>query len=132
MLHFLPGYEITNLLKQAYKILMPGGRIFISTSSPYVKLLTSHIESYEQKESSDAILWPGEIEDLRKYLPERDHKHNQSFGHVLTPKVLSKHLEKAGFKIISAKFSTRKLQAMAQMTDPRYAGKEDTIVIAEK
>ena len=132
VLHFLNGQEITDLLKQAYKILIPGGRIFISTISPYVNLLLSHIDTYEEKENSDNIEWPGEINDLRKYLPESDHEHNQKFGHVLTPKVLSKHLEKAGFEIVKAKFSTRKYQEIAQMTDERYAGKEDTIVIAVK
>jgi SAM-dependent methyltransferase len=132
VLHFLSGQEITDLLRQAYKILIPGGRIFISTISPYVNLLLDYIETYEENENSDNIEWPGEIDDLRKYLPDSDHKHNQKYGHVLTPKVLSKHLEKAGFKIVTAKFSTRKYQEIAQMTDERYAGKEDTIVIAVK
>jgi Methylase involved in ubiquinone/menaquinone biosynthesis len=132
VLHFLRGQEITDLLRQAYHILMPGGRIFISTISPYIKLLSNHIETYEENENSGGIEWPGEIADLRKYLPSRDHKHNQKFGHVLTPRVLSKHLEKVGFEIMTAEFSTRTYQEITQMTDARYAGKEDTIVIGVK
>ena len=61
-----------------------------------------------------------------------DQKQNQIFGHVLTPKVLSAHLEKAGFKIVRAEYSTRPYQAIAQMTDERYAGKEDTVIVAVK
>ncbi len=132
VLHFLSGEEITALLEQAYNILMPGGKIFISTISPYVKPLLNYIETYEQHENADNVEWPGMIDNLRQYLPEAAHKHNQKSGHVLTPKVLSKHLKKAGFEIETAKFSTRKYQEVAQMTDERYAGKEDTIVIAVK
>ena len=49
VLHFLTPEQITRTLKELFRILKPGGKVFIIAITPYVKRFESFIPQYKQR-----------------------------------------------------------------------------------
>src|ERR1700722_10082257 len=57
VLHFLPPQTIEKAFKEIFTCLKEGGRLFITTSSPYQRALSSFAFIYEKKRFFEE--WPG-------------------------------------------------------------------------
>jgi SAM-dependent methyltransferase len=66
VLPFLTGEEIEAGFKKIYNWLVPGGKIFVVSFTPYIDHVSSYIPVYETKKSNN-IPWAGYIQDLSKY-----------------------------------------------------------------
>jgi SAM-dependent methyltransferase len=64
LINYRTYQEVTKALKQAYKILKPGGRIYAVMLSPYVKGFAHFIPEFE-KRIKDKQPFPGYVENLR-------------------------------------------------------------------
>lgn len=97
VLHFLEGDEIDEGLGKIYDWLVPGGKIFIVTCSPYVQSLKEWIPIYEER-LAQGIHWPGLVQDFPSLCPEM--KQNlPPFLHVIDQKAMTAALVRAGFLI---------------------------------
>jgi len=66
VLPFLNGQEIEDRFQKIYEWLVPGGKLFVVSFTPYIQHVASYIPLYEQKKSQD-LAWAGYISDLSKY-----------------------------------------------------------------
>lgn len=103
--HFLTGDEIDKGLEKIYKWLVPGGKLFIVTCSPYVKSLKNFISIYEDR-LAQGLSWPGQIEDYASLCPEMPNL--PLFFHVIDHKIMLNALTRAGFKIEKMTFVDRR------------------------
>lgn len=126
VLHFLSGEKILTALHQLWKWLKPEGHLYITVSSPYQGTLHKFIPLYE-KRVKKGVTWPGRIEDIRAYIPQRA-EDLPLFNHVLTPDVLKRALKQAHFEILECGFFSRKNLPQ----DIAYQGQEYTGAIAQR
>lgn len=98
LFNFLTGREIMVGLKKIFDWLIPGGKLFIISGSPYAKNIRRFIPEYE-KRSREGVKWPGEIDDLSLYSDDPTTKELPAFIHLLDDRVLKTALEEAGFLI---------------------------------
>ena len=66
VLPFLSGQEIEQGIEKIYNWLVPGGKLFIVSFTPYIDHVSSFIPVYEQRKNRN-MEWAGYIEDLSKY-----------------------------------------------------------------
>ena len=126
VLHFLNGKELEQAAKLMYKWLLPGGKVFITVDSPYMKAWKKFIPVYEKRKKLKEE-YPGLSYDLKKYNPERAKTIN-GFFHFLDPDILVRVFKLAGFHINSAHFIDR-----PDYPDVlRYDGRESVMLIATK
>lgn len=95
--HFLRGEEIELGLQKIFRWLIPGGKVFIVTATPYLGNLTEFVSLYE-KRWSEGCPWPGYVEDFGFNAPGLSHNLNP-FLHVMDERPLRRALEAAGFII---------------------------------
>lgn len=69
VLHFFSPHIIERVFQEIFFCLKPGGRLFLTTSSPYQRVLVPFIPIYEKKRLYDP--WPGYIADIGYYVPHR-------------------------------------------------------------
>jgi SAM-dependent methyltransferase len=96
--HFLTADEMERALDKIKSWLVPGGRLYIVTMSPFHYNLPGFSLEYERRwEAGDC--WPGIIHNMHDYAPHiADYTTN--FLHVMDEKVLTKALEKRSLKAI--------------------------------
>lgn len=97
-LQFLKGEDIVQGLKKCFAALVPGGKIYVTTTSIYLSWLKSFIPCYK-KRVNDNIGWPGEIENFLDYAPDIAKDTISNFFHVLTKQELKTILSDIGFII---------------------------------
>lgn len=123
-LHFLTGQDIDLTARKMFAWLVPGGRAFLVTDSPYVGPWWQRAPEYERRKQA-GDLWPGFVADYRSLLPPGvnpdDHP---SFINPLDPDVLRRVATSAGFEVLEARFLRG---GGAQATGREHAG-----VIARK
>jgi SAM-dependent methyltransferase len=125
VLHFLSPLRIEKALKNIFLSLKPGGKLFLTTSSPYQRALSAFTPLYEKKK--DIEEWPGYIEDIAVYVPHRAHllpKENV----VFCPTELTRLISKFGFRVLQATFFSRENMPLDLTLD----GREYSGVICEK
>jgi len=125
VLHFLTGNEIDLGLKKIYDWLMPGGKLFIVTCSPFVKSLIAFMPTYEERVKNKER-WPGQIEDYASLCPEMPNL--PLFFHVMDHKVMQEALKRAGFEIEKLTFVDRR----ATIPSIGLDGKESIGIVAVK
>jgi len=104
VLHFLPPQTIVKAFKEIYACLKKGGRLYLTTSSPYQRSLVDFAPLYEQKLNHEE--WPGDIPDISKYVPQRAHLLPRR-NIVFCIQELSRLALKFGFHVHEAVFFSR-------------------------
>lgn len=125
VLHFFSPNRIEKVFQELFFCLKPGGRLFLTTSSPYQGVLSSFIPVYEQKRLVEE--WPGYIPDISKYVPHRAHllpKENI----VFCIHELRRLASKFNFHIVEATFFSRESIPLDLSLD----GREYSGIICEK
>lgn len=125
VIHFLPASLIEKALGNLFMCLKEGGRLFVTTSSPYQKALSPFHPIYEMKKLIDE--WPGYIQDIGEYVPHRAHllpKENI----VFCKDELSRLVSKFNFQVRTSLFFSRE----PIPEDLALDGREYSGVICEK
>jgi SAM-dependent methyltransferase len=71
VLPFLKGEEIEDRFQKIHDWLVPGGKLFVVSFTPYIEHVASYIPIYEQKKSQN-VEWAGYISDLSQYSFDND------------------------------------------------------------
>jgi ubiquinone/menaquinone biosynthesis C-methylase UbiE len=104
LFHFFDGDRIRTSLTKFYRWLKPGGRVFLVNDAVYRTIFVPLIPVYE-KQIAAGDEWPGFIKDVGSCIPE--YLHPETFPKTMNfmdPTVLSRELNRAGFKIVTAGF----------------------------
>lgn len=125
VLHFLPPLIIEKTLKEIFFCLKKGGRLFITTSSPYQRVLLPFVYLYEKKRLVEE--WPGYIHDIAEYVPHRTHMLPKK-NIVFCVEELKRLAAKFGFHVRTATFFSRD----GIPPDLRLDGREYSGLICEK
>jgi len=125
VLHFYRPDEIRKVFQEIFFFLKPGGRLFLTTSSPYQRVLLPFVPIYETQRLTNE--WPGYISDIAQYVPHRAHllpKENI----VFCIHELCRLASKFNFHVIEATFFSRE----GIPEDLSLDGREYSGVICEK
>jgi SAM-dependent methyltransferase len=125
VLHFYRPPEIGKVFKEIFFSLKPGGRLFLTTSSPYQRVLSPFVPIYETQRLVEE--WPGYISNIADYVPHRAHllpKENI----VFCIHELGRLASKFNFHIIEATFFSRE----GIPEDLSLDGREYSGIICEK
>jgi SAM-dependent methyltransferase len=105
VLHFFDGDLLTASVQRAYDWLVPGGRIFVTAETPYLKNLQIFTRVYEERKKAGSQ-WPGFLDDVQSMVPRRG-AHLPKTMHFLDPDVLSRVFTESGFRIDEATMFAR-------------------------
>lgn len=98
MAHFLKGEEIELGINKIHNWLIPGGKLYFVSLSPYHHLLREKFLPIYKQRFKDGDKWPGIITSMQEYNPsEKDDIPN--FLHVFDIEIMSALLERHGFAI---------------------------------
>jgi len=99
LLHYLNGADTEKGLKSCFRALKHSGKLYINTSSIYFSIFKAFVPIYEAN-SVKGSKWPGEINDLQKYVPEHENRgqHSDNF-HVHKIEDFKKLLLRLGFVV---------------------------------
>jgi SAM-dependent methyltransferase len=107
VIHFLLGEEVRLVLKKMHRWLIPGGRLFMVTDTPYTGFWSSTAPEYEKRKAAGDE-WPGLIEDISVLLESGAVPEGMlSYLNPMDPDVLVRECERAGFDIVEAGFTGR-------------------------
>lgn len=123
--HFMTGEQIDRGLKKIYEWLVPGGKLFIVTCSPYISVLQPFVPIYEERWSKGE-LWPGFVDNYRSY--RKTHQNVPNFIHVMDERPMRAALKRAGFEVETMTFVDRRETIPTLALD----GRESVGVIAVK
>lgn len=98
VLHFLRAEEIENGLPLLLSWLKPGGKLFLTSITPYIRTLKNFLPIY-QKRKQEKQIWPGQVEEVKNYCNHPSMEANPDFIHLLEPDILECSFVKAGFCI---------------------------------
>lgn len=105
VLHFFDGFRIRQMLYNAYRWLMPGGRLFLVAETPYQRTVESFISTYERRKA-EGRHWPGLIHDINSYASNTSGS-IPSMVHFLDDQILRRELNRAGFLVKQSKLFAR-------------------------
>ena len=105
VLHFFPPDVLTKALNVIFNWLVPGGKAFIVTDTPYLRNLSRFIGLYEQRVASGDP-WPGFHANLHELAPEYAGKLPPTL-HLLDERVLARVSTEIGFKVEKVQFIDR-------------------------
>jgi len=107
VLHFLPGDEIEASVRNMYRWLKPGGRLFLVADTPW-GIWRNFIPTWEENQTK-AARWPGHMEKPVNYLPYKPSADDVGppLMNLLDPKLLTRTCEEAGFVVQRAGFIDR-------------------------
>ena len=104
LFHFFDGDRIRASLTKFYRWLKPGGRVFLVNDTVYRTIFKPLIPVYEARIAAGDE-WPGFIGDVGSCIPE--YLHPERFPKTMNfmdPTVLTRELNRAGFKVVTAGF----------------------------
>ncbi len=133
VLHFLDPKEMNIALKNIYKSLKPGGRVFIITLTPYVNRYKSFIPEFEKRLKAGET-YPGYVPSLHPYAnPEvttTEQLRNITIEQFmfLNDTVLHRIFSNAGFNVLESRHTPLRYTSETWQLD----GRENVILIAEK
>ncbi len=107
VLHFLPGDEIDQSVRNMYRWLKPGGRLFLIADTPW-GIWRNFIPTWEENEAGGAR-WPGHMDKPINYLPYKPSADDVGppLMNLLDPKLLTRTCEEAGFVVERSGFVDR-------------------------
>ena len=131
VLHFFSPEQFQRALKISYDLLRSGGRIYIVTSSPYLKSLQNLSAMFEYKKKR-GYRWPGyldgQTDKVSHYFPSAKNRYPESMNFV-DPDILTREVELAGF---SVKRPAYYLTDIALPKEHLLDGRELVGIVAEK
>src|SRR5262245_58965519 len=104
LFHFFDGNRLRRSLIKFYRWLKPKGHLFLVNDAVYRNIFKPLIPVYE-KQIAAGDEWPGFIEDVGSCIPE--YLHPETFPKTMNfmdPIVLTRELNRAGFKVVTAGF----------------------------
>ena len=126
ILHFLDGPNLRDALQYFANWLKPGGKLFLVADTPFVKCLEPFMPKFLQR-LQEGEAWPGYIEDISKYVPDRAKDIPTAF-HALEPILLTREVYRAGLIVEEARLFSRP----DYPDDLRNDGRESVGIIATK
>jgi SAM-dependent methyltransferase len=107
VLNFLRGDEIEIGLRQVWRWLKPGGKVFSNSGTPYAGNIRNFIPIYEARKRQ-GLRWPGEEEYIQRFSSHPTVAELPGFLHLLDADVLRQAFESAGFAVVAAEMYLRK------------------------
>lgn len=104
--HFFDGPTIEFAAKLLFQKLLPKGKVFIVTETPFLKNFSTFIPTYLERKA-EGEKWPGFISDVKAVAPERAVLLPPTI-HFLDPDVLTRVFKEAGFEIERCEMIARK------------------------
>lgn len=98
VMHFLTPEGVGVTLRKMFCWLEPGGKVFLSTDSPYFGYWASKAADYEARRLAGDP-WPGYIEDVAAHFEEAHVVGGPSLINALDPDVFRRECEAAGFVV---------------------------------
>jgi len=95
VLHFFEGPKIEHAARTLFNWLMPGGKVFVTCETPYLKNLQGFQDEYQRRVQAGEP-WPGWIENFSKYDTHRA-KILPRQMHMMDETVLCRIFTDAGF-----------------------------------
>jgi len=126
VLHFFDGATIDDSAETLYKWLKPGGKVFITAETPFLRNLQTFHGVYQMRKLN-GVKWPGWIDNFALYDPARA-KALPKHMNLLDSDILTRVLEKAGFVIERTSYISRD----SFPKDIRWDGRESVGIIAVK
>lgn len=103
-LHFLLPRDIELTVRKMFDWLLPGGRVFLITDSPYVGPWWKGAPEYERRKR-EGCPWPGFVNNYAGLLPPgTDTTQHPTFINPLDPDILRRVAGAAGFEVLEAAF----------------------------
>lgn len=124
VLHFFNGPQLEKAFKECFRILMPGGKLFLLFDTPYKRHWLSFLPEFEQKVARKER-WPGYTDKLRDYEGDRV-EHLPKCINFMNKEILSDRLQEIGFIIEKAMYIPRPDYPETSQLD----GRENVGVIA--
>lgn len=124
--HFFRGKQIEDSIKLIRSILIPNGKIFLISETPYLNDYKNFIPIFEKRKQNNEQ-WPGIIENISIYKPKRSYNIPKMLN-LLDPGTLTRVLEENGFIVEEARMFARK----DYTKDLQLDGKESVGVVARK
>ncbi|HEY0191658.1 MAG TPA: alpha/beta fold hydrolase, partial [Kofleriaceae bacterium] len=98
VIHFLSPDDVRGVLRKMYRWLAPGGRLFLSSDSPYFGYWATRSDDYDARRRAGDP-WPGYIADVSRYFDPRDVAGGPPLINALDPEVLDRECRAAGFVV---------------------------------
>ncbi|OGV17556.1 MAG: hypothetical protein A2X47_11580 [Lentisphaerae bacterium GWF2_38_69] len=129
VMQYLLPRDLIKALKKIRLWLKPKGKLFLVTKTPYIKMLSTFITTYERRKSR-GDRWPGVIKDFnQRFNHDISISHIvPKFIHVFDPDILKRACIECGLIIEECSFINRKDLPL----DIRLTGKEEVGLIAHK
>ena len=132
VLHFLSPMELEAAIKKSYRLLKPGGKIYVVAITPFVKRYEPFIPEYERRLAAGDS-YPGYVESLLPYLHANTSEKERK---VVSPdpflfldaRVLKTAFAKEGFNVLFADEFPLAYQSSVWSLD----GRENVGLVAEK
>ncbi|MEV0689370.1 amino acid adenylation domain-containing protein [Streptomyces sp. NPDC050388] len=103
VLHFLDPDGVRLILRKMFRWLTPGGKVFLSTDSPYFGYWASKAADYEERKRAGDP-WPGYIDDVAAHFDPAHVVGGPSLINAIDPDVFRRECEAAGFVVERAGF----------------------------
>ena len=98
VLHFFHPEEIERLFEKVKKWLVPNGRFYILTASPYHYCTTGFGKIYDER-YENGMEWPGEVNDFTVNSGQQFATKAPTYLHEIDPRVLFRVAVKHGFLV---------------------------------
>jgi SAM-dependent methyltransferase len=108
VLHFLRGDDVSDSVRNMYRWMKPGGRLYLITDTPY-GIWRAFIPTWEANKANNER-WPGLMEPAVDYLPYKPTGRTgggPKFLNLMDTDLLSRICREAGFSVERATFISR-------------------------
>lgn len=107
VLHFLPGDEVDASVRNMFRWLKPGGKLFLVADCPY-GIWRNFIPTWE-KNIANGVRWPGIMIPPIDYLPfdASDKAAGPALMNLFNPELLTRTATEAGFEIEQCEYIDR-------------------------
>jgi len=126
VLHFFDVDSMVFALSHLYDALLPGGRLYFISTTPFIKIYENFIPVYLARRSNH-VKWPGIMNNIHEYAPHRAHQ-LPSYINLMDLPEAKALLERLDFKIIRSGY----IPAPPGQFDISLDGREHIGIVAEK
>lgn len=104
VLQFLSGKEIESGLEKMLRWLKPGGRLYITAPTIYMRDIPSKIQDIFHQKRLSGEKWPGQYTESALIYPKEILKNMPEYVHLFDMDVLMNNLLKASFTILKVEY----------------------------